>query len=71
MLSSAVGMEASPVTSVVPLQRGDALLLCSDGLTKHVPDSIIAKRVRKGNTAKAASYETRWPKAGATTSRLS
>ena len=47
-------MEATPVTSVVPLQRGDALLLCSDGLTKHVPDSTLAKRVRKAKTAEVA-----------------
>jgi serine/threonine protein phosphatase PrpC len=42
ILSSAVGgPEAKPVTSIVDLRFLDTLLLCSDGLTKHVSDETI------------------------------
>jgi protein phosphatase len=33
------------------LAEGDAVLLCSDGLTKHVGDQEIAERIRKGERA--------------------
>jgi PPM family protein phosphatase len=43
VLSSAVGAELVPSVGVVDLAEGDTLLLCSDGLTKHVPDERIAE----------------------------
>ncbi len=42
-LSSAVGgTEIAPVVGLIDLEPGDALLLCTDGLTRHVPDERIA-----------------------------
>lgn len=45
VLSSAIGRAAQPVVSRHDLRRGDVLLLCSDGLTKHVTDAQIAARL--------------------------
>lgn len=42
VLSSAVGGDLVPTVGVVDLADGDALLLCTDGLTKHVSDEQIA-----------------------------
>ncbi len=37
-LSSAIGgSELTPVVGLIDLQAGDGLMLCTDGLTKHVP----------------------------------
>jgi protein phosphatase len=42
VLASAVGArDMTPAVDFVPLERGDVLLLCTDGLTKHVNDSRI------------------------------
>ncbi len=41
MLTSAVGAGIKPSIGVIDVQAGDALLLCTDGLTKHVPDDDI------------------------------
>ncbi len=42
-LSSAVGgSEITPVVGLVDLEPGDALLLCTDGLNRHVDDERIA-----------------------------
>jgi len=41
-LSSAVGGELSTSAGLVDLEEGDVLLLCTDGLTKHVSDDEIA-----------------------------
>lgn len=43
VLSSAVGGDLVPSVGVVDLAEGDTLLLCSDGLTKHVSDDRIAE----------------------------
>lgn len=43
ILSSAVGNDIAPVVGVVDLEPGDVLLLCTDGLTKHVADARIAE----------------------------
>jgi protein phosphatase len=50
VLSSAVGKDISPVTGSVGLESGDALLLCSDGLTKHVNKEQI-RAFMSGNTS--------------------
>lgn len=41
VLSSAVGHQVFPTTYTTELSSGDALLLCTDGLTKHVNDARI------------------------------
>jgi protein phosphatase len=43
-----------PDVFVETLHPGDRLLLCSDGLTRHVPDSDIASTVRRGDLESAA-----------------
>jgi protein phosphatase len=46
VLTSAIGgSQTSPDVSRVDLRWGDALLLCTDGLTKHVSDARIAERL--------------------------
>ncbi len=45
VLSSAVGKEISPAASSVEVQSGDVLLLCTDGLTKHVTDDVIRRNL--------------------------
>lgn len=48
VLSSAIGAdEALPDVSRVELERGAVILLCSDGLTKHVSDDEIAAAISK------------------------
>ncbi|MFN2317985.1 MAG: PP2C family serine/threonine-protein phosphatase [Gemmatimonadales bacterium] len=43
ILSGAIGRESSPEVSHHDLRRGDLILLCSDGLTNHVPEDRIAE----------------------------
>lgn len=51
-LTSAIGGEdLRPSVGLVDFVPGDVLLLCSDGLTKHVPDERIAERLREPWTA--------------------
>lgn len=46
VLSSAIGAgEAAPAVTRVVRDWGTVVLLCSDGLTKHVPDERIAERL--------------------------
>ena len=46
VLTSAIGgSQTSPDVSRAELRRGDVLLLCTDGLTKHVSDEDIAERL--------------------------
>jgi len=55
VLTSAVGGDAvSAATSVIHSQWGDVLLLCSDGLTKHVPEEGIGRRLADLGTARQA-----------------
>jgi protein phosphatase len=43
VLASAVGaQEMTPSIGLIDLGPGDVLLLCTDGLTKHVNDEAIA-----------------------------
>ncbi len=51
MLASAIGHEVHPDVGLIDLSPGDALLLCSDGLTKHVTDEAIAEAFGMGMTA--------------------
>jgi serine/threonine protein phosphatase PrpC len=52
VLTSAMGgSEASPDVTRVEVRWGDALLLCTDGLTKHVSDERIAERMRTMTSA--------------------
>lgn len=54
VLASAIGArDMTPAVDFIPLERGDALLLCTDGLTKHVNDA----RIREVMTG-AADAET-------------
>ena len=55
VLSSAIGgSEAEPVVSKIVRQWGTVVLLCSDGLTKHVSDERIAERLGSLTTCKQA-----------------
>jgi serine/threonine protein phosphatase PrpC len=51
VLTSAVGTDFEPSIGLVDLQPGDVLLLCTDGLTKHVPDDDIVAIVGAGGSA--------------------
>jgi PPM family protein phosphatase len=57
VLSQAVGNKESeiwPEISSLDLEPGDALLLCTDGLTKHLADAQIAELMAKADSAKEA-----------------
>ena len=57
MLTQAVGAsdELEPALSSVELQTGDTLLMCTDGLTKHVTPAEIARLLQEHPAAEAAS----------------
>lgn len=59
VLSSAIGAdEATPeVTRVNIASRGTVVLLCSDGLTKHVSDAEIAERFATMTSSEQASRD--------------
>jgi protein phosphatase len=44
-----------PDVFVEALRPGDRLLLCSDGLTRHVPDDEIATTIRRADLERAAA----------------
>ncbi len=55
VLSSSVGgPEATPMTASTDCQWNDILLLCTDGLTKHVTDAEIEAELRERDTANEA-----------------
>jgi PPM family protein phosphatase len=55
VLVSALGAaEMTPAVGLVDLAPGDTLLLCTDGLTKHVSDETIADVLGKAESAEAA-----------------
>jgi PPM family protein phosphatase len=55
-LTSAVGgTELIPVVGLVDLEAGDSALLCTDGLTKHVPDERIAEVLAQSWDAQTTS----------------
>ena len=51
LTSTIGGEETSPEVSRTELHRGDVLLLCTDGLTKHVTDARIAEQLGKLTSA--------------------
>ncbi len=53
VLASAIGADYTPSIGLVDLHPGDVLLLCTDGLTKHVPDEAIADILGRRATAEA------------------
>lgn len=59
VLASAIGAdEATPeVTRIDVADSGSALLLCSDGLTKHVSDDEIADRMAKRTSSEQVSRD--------------
>lgn len=58
VLSSAVGGEqVAPVVTRVVRDWGTVVLICSDGLTKHVPDELIAKRMASMTDARQVAEQ--------------
>ncbi len=58
VLSSAIGgQEAAPVVTRVVRDWGAVVLLCSDGLTKHVSDKQIAERLANMTSAKQVAEQ--------------
>jgi protein phosphatase len=56
VLSSSLGGSAwSPEVSVTDLQPYDVLMLCTDGLNKHVPDDQIRRRLMEIESSEAAA----------------
>ena len=51
MLASAVGANAKPEVGLIDLHDDDVLLLCSDGLTKHVDDAQLTTMLGDGQPA--------------------
>lgn len=55
VITRSIGMDSvEPDIYRVPLQAGDRLVLCTDGLTTHVPDEQIAEVVRSLSPSAAA-----------------
>jgi protein phosphatase len=55
VLSSALGAsEARPVVSTMTVKRGCAMVLCTDGLIKHVSDQEIAAHLRTATSSEQA-----------------
>lgn len=53
-LSSAIGgTELDPVVGLIDLEPGDSLMLCTDGLTKHVDDDRIAATLGDAGNAES------------------
>jgi protein phosphatase len=58
VLASAVGArDMTPAVSDVQLQQGDVLVLCTDGLTKHVTEEQITDVLNRADTAESACRE--------------
>lgn len=54
LYSTIGGSETHPELKAFELRWSDVLLLCSDGLTKHVSDAEIEAELRKGHPAEGA-----------------
>jgi protein phosphatase len=58
VLSSAVGaQDMTPTVSALTLEQGDSLVLCTDGLTKHVSERQLADVLRRAPNAEAGCRE--------------
>ena len=58
VLSSSIGgHQTAPVVTRLPSAWGTIHLLCSDGLTRHVPDSRIAERLGAMQSAQQVAEE--------------
>jgi protein phosphatase len=57
MLASAVGGDLKPAVGLIDLEWGDTLLLCTDGLTRHVPDEEITRILEDADSADSACKE--------------
>lgn len=51
------GVDMRPEITRYSLERGDKLLLCTDGLTKHVSDESLARVLARNVTAELACHE--------------
>ena len=57
-LSSAIGgTELTPIVGLVDLEPGDGLMLCTDGLTKHVSDERIGEVLAQSANAETMSRQ--------------
>ena len=57
VLTSALGgSQIKPFLALVDLNPNDSLLLCTDGLTKHVSDEAICSELRRGDNAEAVCH---------------
>ena len=54
-LGGGVEAELAPEVQRLDLEIGDSILLCSDGLTKHVEDESIARVLADAPNAQSAS----------------
>jgi protein phosphatase len=54
MLASAVGGDLKPAVGLIDLEWGDTLLLCTDGLTRHVSDDEITEILGTAHSASSA-----------------
>lgn len=57
LISALGGDDLTVAVGLVDLQPGDVLLLCTDGLTRHVPDERIAEVLGRAPDAAAACRE--------------
>ena len=57
LVSALGGDDLTVAVGLVDLQPGDVLLLCTDGLTKHVPDERIAEVLGRAADAQSACRE--------------
>ena len=57
LTSSLGGSEMTPAVGLIDLEPGDVLLLCTDGLNKHVPDARIAEVLGAEAAAEAMCRE--------------
>lgn len=46
--------EFAPQATRIPLEPGDQVLLCSDGLTKHVPDADLVRLLEESESAEGS-----------------
>ena len=57
VLGSALGSDLTLSVGLLDLEPGDVLLLCTDGLTRHVSDSAIAGLLQEGGGARETCGE--------------